>query len=126
MLNKKEKLTETFHELLPKDNTSLEDTDPDHHPLRSGSSHPCIPPIPSGSDNAVATPPLISSNRDTMNPGGASARAAVPLKVIPYKHDVKKFSSSNPNYSVLDFPEPCEDAFLSMQVKEPKEKIGFI
>lgn len=42
-----------------------------------------------------------------MNLGGVSAGAAVPLNILPYKHDVKKFNGSDPNYYALDFIELC-------------------
>ncbi len=127
MSTTKEKLSDAFKELVPSDTSNPDGQfDPDRRELRSGSSHLRVPyPVPTSDPGPVASPSQVA-NTAKMHSGGSSASSAASLKVLPYKHDVKKFGGADSTYSPVDFIERCEDAFLSTQVKEAKEKVGFI
>lgn len=99
----------------------------------SSASSPLSVPLPSAAlPNTVTKNTMASSDTPdpqtigTMSAGTAPHSAVPPLKVLPYKHSVRKFSGSDPNYPAVDFLVACEDAFLSTQATTPKEKIGFI
>ncbi len=122
----KEKLTAAFQALTPSDITKPDNkVDPDTPELRDGTSHFRVSPVTAVDSSPVAFPtPATQTHK--LNSGSSSAGAVAPLKVLPYKHDVTKFNALDSTYSALDFIELCEDAFLSTQVKDAKEKIGFI